>query len=691
MRIFAGRNVRQRQSLPNHYWPGAVEEKQREGRYRSWTLLSAPIPGTNRRRLRIPAPYVLRRYSKLVYVVIALAVGWFLLRFSLRTFRSFKETTPTLVYDREDLQKIWTWEITSGHYPSRRDIPKRIGFISQPPNPAVPAGPSHRRNSSHDRPALRRNDHGPQRIYPELRATPPDVAYPPRPPTGSIADLDIVMNHCDFSQQKYVRDCLEVLQVGAGLDSDNHLRRGNIDRWRYLYTETGSVQRKPETGLETNVARGDAKHDFPLRNGLEREAPLALPPPHSYTPHEHRPLHSECDPDSPHIFHMFWTGPFTDKPYTAILSFLFTQNLHLNIQEGLSDVKICRPQLWLWINPGPAASVPNSGAERAMMKNLAEGEWSSPFLHPRFKDIIHFRLWNTTEQLDATPELADEWRTIPLFRSQGKVVNVPKLNPGEALIQQGGDDMLRRLGSKSANSYDRMSVILSDMARFILCHRYGGIYLDTDTILLRDWEELWGWKGAFAYRWSRIPTYNTAVLRMNRRSALGTFIIRTALRNGLDFHPMSVHQYIQDASLDGLLLRLPDALFDPAWLNTEDYQRDRPPQPYFTEFKEFFKTPPQNGALPRILGFDGFFRGAYSYHYHNFWWEPFDPARNWPDLGARFIDGERRARGLTSLELPSDNVEEDRRDLTWATVLKRTFEAYIRGERPNMYGEWIAW
>ena len=33
----------------------------------------------------------------------------------------------------------------------------------------------------------------------------------------------------------------------------------------------------------------------------------------------------------------------------------------------------------------------------------------------------------------------------------------------------------------------------------------------------------------------------------------------------------------------------------------------------------------------------------------------------------------------------------DKRDLDWSTVLKRTFEAYIRGERPNMYGEWLAW
>ncbi len=35
--------------------------------------------------------------------------------------------------------------------------------------------------------------------------------------------------------------------------------------------------------------------------------------------------------------------------------------------------------------------------------------------------------------------------------------------------------------------------------------------------------------------------------------------------------------------------------------------------------------------------------------------------------------------------------EVDEADLSWATVLKRTFEAYVRGERPNMYGEWLRW
>lgn len=103
-------------------------------------------------------------------------------------------------------------------------------------------------------------------------------------------------------------------------------------------------------------------------------------------------------------------------------------------------------------------------------------------------------------------------------------------------------------------------------------------------------------------------------------------------------------------------------------------------------------------------------------------WKPFDPTRNWPDLGERFIQGERTARkalreaelNATRATLPDldattsnarsvpqqegaddfmweDRVIDDKRDLDWAAVLKRTFESYIRGERPNLYGEWMAW
>ena len=86
-------------------------------------------------------------------------------------------------------------------------------------------------------------------------------------------------------------------------------------------------------------------------------------------------------------------------------------------------------------------------------------------------------------------------------------------------------------------------------------------------------------------------------------------------------------------------------------------------------------------------------------HFHNYWfvpspisrrpstetflrrWLPFDPSRNFPDLGPRFIE----EVALPPLPTSSEG------DLSWATVLKRTFEKFIRGQAPNLYGEEINW
>ncbi|THU97646.1 glycosyltransferase family 32 protein [Dendrothele bispora CBS 962.96] len=654
---------------------------------------------------------------------------------------------PTLVFRRVDLQRIWNWEVTSGHYPSRRSIPKQIGLTNPPQNPALPIKPRKTTPSRYRPPPnvitidadTDTLGVGPKRVYLDIQSASPNVAYPPRPVPGSVADMDIIMDNCDFSTGKYVRDCLEILRLGGGLDNGQRTRRGKMDHWKYIYmelnNETTSVSETSEENvvqpnpirrpIEEIVTQEDPDAGLQRKRGEEWETPLKLPPALTHTPSASLP--EPCDPENPRTFHMFWTGPFTDKPYLALLSFLFTQNTGIHLEDWPADAKVCRPQFWLWINPGPAASIPNPNALTDMFRGLAESPWASPFLHPRFKDVIKFKLWNTTEQLDGIPEIKDEWRALQdsLFNSGGHVISVKHQQEEESAsgndtttsTKKDDDDMLNRLGSKSSSEYDRLSVILSDMARFVLCHRFGGIYLDADTIFLRDWEELWGWKGAFAYRWSRLEKYNTAVLRMNKNSALGSFLFRTALKNGLDFHPMTVSRYMADAHLEGLLLRLPDALFDSAWLNTEYFQRDRPPQPYLTEFSEFFDTPAQSSAAPQALGFTGFFRGAYSYHFHNFWWKPFDPSRNFPDLGPKFIAGERIARASLegkNVSLSSavaetsepaaqnpeadraeteeeDDVDEDKRDLDWSTVLKRTFESYIRGERPNMYGEWIEW
>ena len=43
---------------------------------------------------------------------------------------------------------------------------------------------------------------GPKRVYLDIQSHPPNVAYPPRPVPGSVADLDHIMSHCDFGQGK---------------------------------------------------------------------------------------------------------------------------------------------------------------------------------------------------------------------------------------------------------------------------------------------------------------------------------------------------------------------------------------------------------------------------------------------------------------------------------------------------------
>ncbi|KAF7329836.1 hypothetical protein MKEN_00247000 [Mycena kentingensis (nom. inval.)] len=771
-------------ALPLH--SSAVREKEalrRANNAGPWIQpIFVPIPGVQNRRLRLPLPSLRLRRQRGPFLVISCMAIVLTVVLVTRSFgrndweSSSQKEPPTLVFRREDLQRIWQWEIASGHYPSRDSIPKEIGIRDAPTNPALPPK-SRTLSPSRYRPAASVSASadtdtlgvGPKRKYPDISSSPPNVSFPPRPPPGSVADLDVIMRHCDFSQGKYVRDCLEVLRVAGGLDNGQRTRRGSFEDWKYIYLEdanatssdpdasTVDLLQKPvyRPAAPVKESRKDPNAGLLRKQGAMWEPPLDLPPPVALSPVTSQP--EACDPENPRLFHMFWTGPFTDKPYLALLSFLFTQNTGLHKPSSeLESTTVCRPQFWLWINPGPAAAVPNPTALQDMFAQLKDNPWAAPFLHPRFHDVIRFKLWNTTDQLDNIAEIKDEWRDLRdmLFNSGGHVISVPEAEKPESASVSSDeeetesasnatathasriaqpDDMLHRAGSKSSNEYDRMSVILSDMARFVLCHRFGGVYLDADTILLRDWEELWNNKRAFAYRWSRLEKYNTAVLRMNRGSALGSFLFRTALRNGLDFHPMTVSRYTADAYLEGLLLRLPDALFDAAWLNTEYFQRDRPPQPYFTEFGDFFETPVTNSAAPQALGIEGFFKGSYSYHFHNFWWKPFDPTRNWPDLGPRFKVGETAARralalaqaaeeaaaaaalaqaplgkdadvsindeddaetrppAATSVDWDNETVEDDKRDVDWAAVLKRTFESYIRGERPNRYGEWLVW
>ncbi|WVN89833.1 uncharacterized protein L203_105063 [Cryptococcus depauperatus CBS 7841] len=713
---------------------------------------SKPLPRTKSRYIRIFLPIPPRLYTRLpklsspfrLVCFTLLLLGLYLFFSGFKKNREGERTwsppfvdLDTLVITPEECAMIWEWEILSGHYPGKEQPPDHLPLALSIKNPIVPFSllPSPTtptplvayQNRVDKSLSIRLIGAGPERHYLSVSdQRESQLGFPSRPMPGSILDLDLVADNCDFGSNKYVRDCLEFLRIGGGLDNGRRFRRGNyLTLYKQLYYEESTPAQIHSWSPKFSHATGRSR------------SPLTLSQP--YTVPASFDSRDACDPLHPRIFHIFWAGPFTDKPYMAVMSFLFTQNLGLDkpLSSASSNSGVvrgtCRPRFWVWINPGPAAAVPNPSAKRHMYEQLATNPWSAPFLHERFRDVVQFKLWNTTEQLDGISVLKDHWRQMPIFNSGGKTYkqSVPQNTPVAQAENVDGPKMedivadteasempakkkktiYEKIGSSSESDYDRLSVILSDMARFVLTHRYGGIYLDADTIFLRDWEELWNYRGQFAYRWSWHQKYNTAVLKLHKGSALSTFLFKTALENGLDFHPMTVSRYLKDAGLEKLLFRIPDALFDPAFLNMERYQRDRPPFPYFPEFSAFFSNDKFSTAGPQPLGFDGFFRGAFSYHFHNFWWLPFDPSRNFPDLGHRFIKGERALREAAHLveknadsSTPDEEQDEitdngitsrddmdDELDLSWTTVLKRTFEAYLRGERPNAYGEWFEW
>lgn len=83
-------------------------------------------------------------------------------------------------------------------------VPVQVRLKTSLDNPALPprlhgSKPTNRSSSQY---VTDTNGIGPRRVYLRIESEPPNVAYPPRPVPGSVADLDMIMEHCDFSDHK---------------------------------------------------------------------------------------------------------------------------------------------------------------------------------------------------------------------------------------------------------------------------------------------------------------------------------------------------------------------------------------------------------------------------------------------------------------------------------------------------------
>lgn len=137
--------------------------------------------------------------------------------------------------------------------------------------------------------------------------------------------------------------------------------------------------------------------------------------------------------------------------------------------------------------------------------------------------------------------------------------------------------------------------------------------MDVDVLFLRDLQPLFMIE--FAYRWSILDGFNTAVLQVFPQSNTTEIIMGQGLhsKSPYAFYPTSIHKY----ALPRTFYRLPCALFDPLWLAFDgaDPKSDKVWKSggnYSNGFKDSFSNHSGISRQGRNV-----FNGAFAFHWHS--------------------------------------------------------------------------
>ena len=161
--------------------------------------------------------------------------------------------------------------------------------------------------------------------------------------------------------------------------------------------------------------------------------------------------------------------------------------------------------------------------------------------------------------------------------------------------------------------------VRSDAFRLIALYRYGGLYVDIDTLFLRDFQELIAsplCDSPFVYRWSAHCAYfSNAIIYIPHSHPLAQQLMLQCIRVG-SCHSRIAFRHQDHADKD--LLELPCGLFDPLWPHFDG--QDRYARAPFKKFQDFFRP---FGLFhrpnPAIRGLEDFFPGAFAYQWHGCW------------------------------------------------------------------------
>ena len=231
-------------------------------------------------------------------------------------------------------------------------------------------------------------------------------------------------------------------------------------------------------------------------------------------------------PDSkfcePVIFHAFWgTLPVRKHVVWFLLSFLSTQDLS-------------HSQLWLW-----SPTRPSEFANDPIVKSFGR--------HPNIR-IKHWDASSEFSKIDS-PVAAK-------FPNAKSVV---------------------------ASAHDSKYWLDSDLFRVLTLLRYGGVYVDTDLLFLRDFGPILGHE--FLYQWgSNCVSANGAVMRMFSNSALANELLGLLLATPprpLEFD-WGRDMYVKITAKENFVL-YPTCFFNPVWMIGKYHQFYQPSKPWHAQ------------------------------------------------------------------------------------------------------------
>jgi hypothetical protein len=270
-------------------------------------------------------------------------------------------------------------------------------------------------------------------------------------------------------------------------------------------------------------------------------------------------------------YHVYWAGPATWRLEIFVKAHLYTQNLPCS-------------RLYIWLD---ADRTPN-----AVDKMLKKDALFARFLPLVERGDIILKNWEFPTRIPLPADM-DHTDGFGYYTNPGKPNAQGESQIADGIIADKDGQQWLTLTPKQMTFFPQA---ISDAVRFVILHQYGGVYMDMDVLMLRDFRPLLLPKEhSFAERWAAHPhpgDYNTAIMSLTANSSLSSYLLRGGVRMATNFHPRVIGRMAWKDGRDREFLMLETAAFDPIWTEFNWDREGRCTVPCFRDYGAIFKGKP---------------------------------------------------------------------------------------------------